>query len=179
MASPFAPLRSWFNVPQFHLMLWYLICGFQNNQRNTMSESSSKRRRLEDPWLCDTCMDRNRQTAVDVGIPYVECHSTSNAAVKRAHHMHSRGGSFLGAILCFFCAVGRDRPRGQRTIVISYTNENKKESVGNQLPPTHFLEEVVVIQTGPPVDCTWGPVFHGMQIINHHHSDPQECLMTQ
>ena len=95
------------------------------------------------------------------------------------NHMHSRGGSFLGAILCFFCAVGRDRPRGQRTIVIWYTNENKKESMGNQLPPTHFLEEVVVIQTGLPVDCAWGPVFHGMQIINHHHSDPQECLMTQ
>ena len=179
MAIPFAPLRSWFNVPQFHLMLWYLICGFQNNQRNTMSESSSKRRRLEDPWLCDTCMDRNRQTAVDVGIPYVECHSTSNAAVKRATTCIPEAVLFSVQFCVFFCAVGRDRPRGQRTIVISYTNENKKESMGNQLPPTHFLEEVVVIQTGPPVDCTWGPVFHGMQIINHHHSDPQECLMTQ
>ena len=158
----------------FDVMVFNMRISKQPKEHN--AESSSKRRRLEDPWLC---MDRNRQTAVDVGIPYVECHSTSNAAVKRAHHMHSRGGSFLGAILCFFCAVGRDRPRGQRTIVISYTNENKKESMGNQLPPTHFLEEVVVIQTGPPVDCAWGPVFHGMQIINHHHSDPQECLMTQ
>ena len=42
-----------------------------------MTESSSKRRRLEDPWLCDTCVDRKRPS--DTLAPY------SNAAVKRAH----------------------------------------------------------------------------------------------
>ena len=53
------------------------------------------------------------------------------------------------------------------SIVMLCTNK-KKESMGNQIPPRHSLEQVIVDQTGPHVCSARGPAFHGMQIIILH-----------
>ena len=47
--------------------------------------------------------------------------------------------------------------------------------MGNQIPPKHSLEDVIVEHTGPPVCHAWGPAFHGMQIIIHTNAIARLC----
>ena len=65
---------------------------------------------------------------------------------------------------------GREKSKQAMNLIVIGCTIKKKESMGNQIPPKHFLEEVEVRHTGPHVCRAWGPVFHGMQIIIHHHN---------